>query len=75
MDNQTSRDIDSIENHKMKRCHKWGLLLFLIVIIIVLFYLIYCKMSPQKTFIGLDLPQLGLPTTMPDIIVFPDFQL
>lgn len=83
MGNRASRDtkirneyLDGVEvdDHKMKRCHMWGLL-FLIVIVLVLFYLIYCKMSQPKTLIGLDLPQLGLPSSMPDIIVFPDLQL
>lgn len=62
------------EDYKMKSCHVWGLI-FLIAIVLVLFYLIYCKMSQPKTIVGLDLPQLGLPSSMPDIIVFPDLQL
>lgn len=83
MGNKTSRTAQAdkekfvgvVEDHrKMKKCHIWGII-FLIALVLVLFYLIYCKMSQPKTLIGLDLPQLGLPSTMPDIIVFPDLQL
>jgi hypothetical protein len=71
----TKEHLDGVdEGPKMKRCHMWGLL-FLVVIVLILFYLLYCKMSQPKTLIGLDLPQLGLPSSMPDIIVFPDLKI
>ena len=64
----------NVEEHKWKKCHMWGLI-FLVAIVLVLFYLIYCKISQPKTLIDLDLLRLGLPSSKPDIIVFPDLQL
>ena len=57
---------------KWSKCRVLGLV-FLIVIIIVLSYLIYCKMSKPKTIVGIDLNSLGLAPNMYDITLFPTF--
>ena len=61
-------------NKKWRKCHIWGMI-FLVVIIAILSYFVYNKTVCPKTYVSIDIPKLGLPTSVPDIVVFPDAKI
>lgn len=62
---------DNVGECKWKKYRKVGLIL-LIVIALIGAYFLYTKYGAPKTMIGIDLPRLGLPEAIPDMVILPD---
>jgi hypothetical protein len=72
---QAQRNADGwMRMRRWNKNYSWGLL-FLVLIVIALSYFVYCRAYNPKSIVGIDLPRLGLPSSMPDIMVFPDLQI
>lgn len=60
--------------HRYRRLYRIGII-FLIMLLIAALCIMYCRSSAPRKIIKLDLQRFGLPTQVPNILLFTDSRI